>query len=143
MIVISAVPGLNYWNEPFPIDRTVLVEQRIDQLIQAEVGDRFVYIFGDLGGYEVEGLRVAHYEIAFRNRVRFLDMTNGEERGSGPITFVYGAILPLPSEPDWIPGYCTNVYLVEPDQLEQFRKATGELTVSECDTPLRVEVLDV
>ena len=75
---------------------------------------QLVYVFGDMSGYEIETLRVAELRMELPSYLRFEDMTTGEISGTGPIPLIYGAVMPLLNQPDAIPGYCANLYLVEP-----------------------------
>jgi len=70
-------------------------------------------------------------------------MTTGEISGTGPIPLIYGAVIPLLNQTDAIPGYCANLYLVEPNVLDQFHEASDATAQQACGQPLRFEVLDV
>jgi hypothetical protein len=75
--------------------------------------------------------------------LRFMDLTSNEQRGNGPIPLLYGAMLTRVGTPSEIPGYCTNIYLVEPDAVERFHAESDEVARSTCSRPLTISVLDV
>jgi dolichyl-phosphate-mannose-protein mannosyltransferase len=141
--VIGAAPSMADWETPFPMQRMPLVAERIVSLTNTPPTEQLVYVFGDLGGYEVETLRVAELRMELPGYLRFEDMTTGEISGTGPIPLIYGAVIPLLSQPDAIPGYCANLYLVEPNVLDQFHQASDAAAQQACGQLLRVDVLDV
>jgi hypothetical protein len=102
-----------------------------------------VYVFGDDGGYEIEGLRIAELEMLMSGYLRFVNLKSGVTHGNGPIPILYGAILPKLGEPDQIPGYCTNLYLVEPEGLQTFIETTDPVATATCGQPLIYNELDV
>jgi hypothetical protein len=67
----------------------------------------------------------------------------GVERGTGPIPLLYGGVIPLLGQPGAIPGYCSNLYLVEPDAQDRFHEESDAVAQKTCGQPLRFSVLDV
>ncbi len=143
IVLLGAVPSLQDWRVPFETSRMVRVEARIVELTSDPPTQQLVYVFGDGGGYEVEGLRIAELEILLDGYLRFEDLTNGNVRGRGPIPLLYGAVVPRLGDPGLIPGYCTNLYLVEPGQVDQFLEATTAVAIETCGQPLNFNELNV
>jgi hypothetical protein len=141
--VAGAAPSMADWDTPFPMQRMPLVADRIVSLTNTPPTQQLVYVFGDMGGYEIETLRIAELRMELPGYLRFEDMTTGEISGTGPIPLIYGAIIPLLNQPDAIPGYCGNLYLVEPDVLDTFHQASDATAQQACGQPLRFDVLDV
>jgi hypothetical protein len=141
--VAGAAPSMADWETPFPPQRMPLVADRIVDLTRTPPTQSLVYVFGDLSGYEIESLRIAELRMELPSYFRFEDMTTGEISGTGPIPLIYGAVIPLLNQTDAIPGYCANLYLVEPNVLDQFHEASDATAQQACGQPLRFEVLDV
>ena len=68
------------WETPFPMQRMTLVADRIVELTNTPPTQQLVYVFGDLGGYEIETLRVAELRMELPGYLRFEDLTTGEMR---------------------------------------------------------------
>jgi hypothetical protein len=133
---LAAIPSWHDWETEFPITPMVLVAERIQEL-RAEYPDQpLVYVFGDLGGYEVEGLNVAELEMLLRGDVRFADLETGDQRGNGNTMLSYGAVVPRLADPSSIPGYCSNIYLVEPNLVDMFIATTEPVAQAECGRSL-------
>jgi 4-amino-4-deoxy-L-arabinose transferase-like glycosyltransferase len=144
MIVLAgAVPSLTDWQVEFPQERMDRVKNRIIELTYTPPAQQLVYVFSDMGGYEIENLRIAELEMSMSGYLRFMDLTSNEQRGNGPIPLLYGAMLTRVGTPSAIPGYCTNIYLVEPDAVERFHAESDEVARSTCSRPLTISVLDV
>jgi 4-amino-4-deoxy-L-arabinose transferase-like glycosyltransferase len=144
MIALAgAAPSMADWETPFPQQRMSLVAERIVTLTETPPTQQLVYVFGDLGSYEIESLRVAELEMDLPGYLRFEDLSTGNERGTGPIPLLYGGVVPLLGQPDKIPGYCANLYLVEPDAQSRFHEESDAVAQKTCGQPLRVAVLDV
>jgi hypothetical protein len=143
LVIVGAAPGLSDWQTVFTPQRMPMVADRIVELTWQPPTQQLAYVFGDLGGYEIESLRIAELQMQLDGYLRFEDLTTGDTRGSGPIPLIYGALIPLLAQPDSVPGYCTNLYLVEPEVADRFYEATDAVATSACDAPLRVELLDL
>jgi len=141
--VVGTAPSMADWETPFPMQRMPLVADRIVELTRTPPTQQLVYVFGNLGGYEIETLRVAELRMELPGYLRFEDLTTGEISGTGPIPLIYGAVIPLLNQPDAIPGYCANLYLVEPNVLDQFHEASDATAQKACGQPLRFDVLDI
>jgi hypothetical protein len=143
IVVAGAVPSLADWQTEFPQQRMARVQNRIVEVTKEPPTQQLVYVFGDLGGYEVEVLRIAELEMSMPGYLRFNDLTTGEVRGNGPIPLLYGAMLTRVGTPDAIPNYCANIYLVEPDAVDRFHAASDAVASEECGRLLTISVLDV
>ncbi|MDQ2681965.1 MAG: hypothetical protein M3Y37_00420, partial [Chloroflexota bacterium] len=141
--VAGAVPNLRDWQTPFRPGRMVFVADRIEELAETVPEPQLVYVHGDLSGYEVEGLRVAELEMLLAGDIQVVDLLAADERGSGSIRLLYGGTAALLSAPETIPGYCTNLYLVEPDQMERFVSASSQFGMATCGHDLVFNELDV
>ena len=138
VFVLGAVPSLSDWRTDFPGTQMSIAESQIERVLEEESVSQLVLVFGDLPGYEVEGLRVADLEVLMDGELRFEDQVTGETRGSGRVTMMYGAMLPFVSEPALIPGYCDTVYLVNEAIADQFHDLSDEVARRECGRSLRV-----
>jgi hypothetical protein len=141
IVLIGAVPSLNDWSVEFPRARMELVTDQIVDLTREPPTEQLVYVFGDAGGYEIESLRVAELEMSLHGYLRFVDLREGVERGTGPIPLLYGAMLERIGDPGSIPGYCTNHYLVEPESEQRFFEEMVAVALPECGQPLRYDIL--
>jgi hypothetical protein len=139
----GAAPSMADWQTTFPPPRMSLVAARIVVLTEQPPTQQLVYVFGDLSSYEIESLRVAELEMDLPGYLRFEDLSNGHERGTGPIPLLYGGVIPLLGQPGAIPGYCSNLYLVEPDAQDRFHEESDAVAQKTCGQPLRFSVLDV
>jgi 4-amino-4-deoxy-L-arabinose transferase-like glycosyltransferase len=139
VVLLGAAPSLDDWRTPFPTLRAEMIGNQIAELGSEAEGGAIVYVFGARDGYEVESLRIAEVEISVDN-VRYRDLMTGASRGTGSITVIYGGVLDLLAEPTAVPGYCANVYLVEPQALAQFIERTRDAT-GVCGHSLDYEVL--
>jgi hypothetical protein len=143
LVVAGAAPGLSDWQTDFPVRRMPLVADRIVEVTRNPPAQQLAYVFGDVGEYETESLRVAELEVLLDGYLRFEDMTTGDARGNGPIPLIYGGLIPLLGHPDVVPGYCTNLYLVEPNVADRFHEVADPIAAEACGAPLRVELLDL
>ena len=143
LVVAGSAPSLADWQTAFPPPRMTLVADLIIERTYDPPAPQLVYVFGDAGAYAIEQLRIAELEMLLPGYLRFEDLTTGATRGNGPIPLLYGAVIPKVDQPDAIPGYCSNLYLVEPNVLEQFHEASDPVATAACGQPLTVEVLDV
>ena len=138
VFVLGAVPSLSDWRTDFPGTQMSIAESQIERVLEEESVSQLVLVFGDLPGYEVEGLRVADLEVLMDGELRFEDQVTGETRGSGRVTMMYGAMLSFVSEPALIPGYCDNVYLVNEAIADLFHDLSDVVARRECGRSLRV-----
>lgn len=143
IVLAGAAPSLADWRAEFPQERMERVRNRIIELTYAPPAPQLVYVFGDIGGYEVENLRIAELEMSMRGYLRFVDLTSSQERGDGPIPLLYGAMLTRIGTPGAIPNYCANIYLVEPDAVARFHAESDAIASAACGRLLTISVLDV
>jgi hypothetical protein len=143
VVIAGATPSLADWQTSFPPPRMTRVADLIVERTYDSPAPQLVYVFGDAGAYEIEALRIAELEMLLPGYLRFEDLTTGDMRGNGAISLMYGAVLTKVNQPDLIPGFCTNLYLVEPNVLDQFHSASDPVATAACGKPLSSESLDV
>ena len=139
---VGAYPTLAYWDQPFPYDRSRQAEIQVGAVMRESTNQQFVYVFGDRGGYEIESLRIANFEILFRDEMRFLDLMTGDERGTGERLLIYGGVLDRLERPESIPNVCTCLYLVDPDVVDGFKVVATGPPADYCNAPLTYVVLE-
>jgi hypothetical protein len=143
VVIAGATPSLADWQTSFPPPRMTRVADLIVERTYDSPAPQLVYVFGDAGAYEIEALRIAELEMLLPGYLRFEDLTTGDMRGNGAIPLMYGAVLTKVNQPDLIPGFCTNLYLVEPNVLDQFHAASDPVATAACGKPLSSESLHV
>jgi len=142
IVALAAVPSLRDWTEtPFPRQRGVFVAEQMSTAMRQNPAQRLAYVFGEANAWDSESLRIAVLRIELRGAVHFVDVTTGETLDSGPIPVLDHGLLTALANPSSVPGYCTNLYVVETNLAAQFADVTEARARAICGTPLKSLIL--
>ena len=141
--VLAAVPSLRDWvNTPFPTQQVERTAVQISDAMHDDPTRQLAYVFGDTGVWEIESLRASVLRLELQGAVRFVDLTTGETVDSGPIPVLYHGLITMLADPGSVPGYCTNLYIVEPHIADQFADLTETTAAQICGAPLKSLLLE-
>jgi hypothetical protein len=140
--IVGAVASLQDWfGTAFEPERAEVVAAKASRIMNAKPSVQLAYVFGDDSGWEIEHLRISVLEIDMAGSVRFIDVVDGESFGSGPVPLLFHGMLDRLKDPATVPGYCTNLYLLEPDAADSFRRITNPSAQAVCGRPLDYQVV--
>lgn len=135
--VLGAVPSLHDWFDTgFPPSRSAVVDTAMMNALRSGDHPQIAYVFGPDREWEVEQLRVATLMLMQDGTTSYVDVTTGVVLGDGPILVFYHGMLDRLSEPDLIPGYCTNFYVVDNGYEQAFLDVTSADAMAKCGKPL-------
>ena len=138
---MGAIPSLQDWfGTPFRVERALVVRQTIDTTIQNRPSPQIAYVFGKDEDWEIERLRVASLRIQMGEAAQFVDLKSGAVYGDGPVRVLMHGLMERLQAPATVPGFCTNVYIIDEDLEATFLTLTTASALQLCGKPLTYQV---
>jgi hypothetical protein len=135
--IAGSVPSLRDWFETdFSQQASERAALTIRQAMQQSPIPQIGYVFGDDRGWEIERLRVATLRLELDGSVHFVDLKDSSVRGTGPVRVLYHGLLDRLKKPEAVPGYCTNLYVIDSDKVDAFLEITEDDAIKRCGKPL-------
>jgi hypothetical protein len=142
IVLLAAVPSLRDWSKtPFTKLEGELVAGQMRTALAAAPSQQLAYVFGEANVWELESLRVAVLRMELKGRARFVDLTTGETFDSGPTNVLEHGLLTALAHPSTVPGFCTNLYVVEADIALRFADLTNAPAIAMCGRPLNAVIV--
>ena len=140
--IFGAIPSLDDWfDTPFTVERPVVLADAIQQTMLRSPTPQIVFVHGDDSEWVGERLRSSSLRIQLGDAVRWVDLKTGEVHGDGPVRMLYHGMLDRLEQPMSVPGYCTNIYVIDNGLLDRFLEVTEADAKEICGEPLTYVVV--
>jgi len=145
--VLVALVARSTWNEysiPIPPTKQALItEQLINDVSQVRAeGGHVALVDVDDPSLILENIDASQYRLGLQGHYCFYNLSTGRHGPCEPSlpTLLVGHLIDRVQTPDQVPGYCTNVYYVDPTLLARFQAAVATHP-GQCPQPLKIKQL--
>jgi hypothetical protein len=146
VVGVAVSSWLDYSVEVPPTYEMEVTKLLMTQVDAAEArGGGVALVTNDLKELTLEGINSNQYRLALRSTYRYYNIATGDVDprysfdDTRPPLYI-GGLLDKLADPDSIPSYCKNIYLVKPDLVPQF-EALVTAHSAECPSPVAYQKL--